>query len=388
MFQKFATDTLVSRFIKNLVYSTQIPKYKFVSKGDWITADCLYCFNTNVIRCTTSGFVGAGAKYKAVNKFYIKDPDVLVSNISELIANKTLSKNTYYDYETHEQLGEYLRYIRGIYGIDLMPFYNCFSGRYSSTFYIKDGKYHEGINDNVQIALLPIKFNKTYTIAVDCEGVLDILPVMFSGGIPLKMICDGLLTDLSEALEGFHVQKCYSQFNKPFTYSLDIKDSSLAKFFEQNERCLHLAIQLPIKNTSSLTILEGDYTNLQANRIIDTAYVDRLTEKEINEVYLSELSLLKMNDTNSYAFSDRLVEYLLKNVIDPSEEIDGNIVLLQGALGLLDSPNISRGVWSNILRYDAYNVYKSLYTKNSSLEFIDINGFTDKDVEKVLNGGV
>ena len=36
-----------------------------------------------------------------------------------------ISKESFYDSDTHYHLGEYLRYYRGQTGIDLMPLYNC-----------------------------------------------------------------------------------------------------------------------------------------------------------------------------------------------------------------------------------------------------------------------
>lgn len=380
MFQTFNTDTLVSRFIKNLIYSKPVPKYKFVFKGEWVTEGCYYCYDNNIIKVKSTGPLASN--FTVVNKFY--------NSIDVTLSNKVMSKNTYYDYETHEQLGEYLRYLRGLYKVDLMPFYNCFSGRYLSTFSIKNGSYHEGVDNSVQVAVFPIKYNKTYTIAVDCEGLVDVLPVVLSGGIPLKAVCGGSLVDLSEAIKKFYTQKYYTQFNQPFTFRIDTNDpdiSSNAKYLEQNERALHLAIQLPISNTSSLVVLEGDYTQTHSNKIIDTEYIDELSVDEINKVFLSDLSLLRINDTNKYAFSDRLVEYLLKNVIDSGEDIDGNITAVQRALNLLYSPGISTGVWDDKLRYDSFYIYKALYPQDAALDWIDINGFIDKDVEKVLNKG-
>lgn len=379
MFQKFNTDTLISRFIKNLIYSKPIPKYKFVFEGDWVTEDCYYCFGGNVIKCTSTGPLSS-SNYVIVNKFYS-------NNIDITIRNNVLSKNTYYDYETHEQLGEYLRYLRGVYDIDLMPFYNCFSGRYVSTFSIKNGAYHEGIDNSVQIALFPIKYNRTYTIAIDCSGTVDILPVVLSGGIPLQTICNGTLVNLSDVIQNNYVQKSFTQFNQPFTFSVETRNLDYSKFLEQNERGLHLAIQLPISNISSIVVLEGDYTNTQSNKIVDPDSYDKLSTQELNQIFLSDLSLLRMNDTNSYAFSGRLVEYLLKNVIDSGEDIDGNIIAVQRALNILYSPYISQGVWDNSMRYDAFQIYKTLYKEDAALEWIDINGFIDKDVEKVLNKG-
>jgi len=43
------------------------------------------------------------------------------------MSEQAISKSSYYDSDTHYRLGRYLRYIRDVYNINLMPFYNCYN---------------------------------------------------------------------------------------------------------------------------------------------------------------------------------------------------------------------------------------------------------------------
>lgn len=391
MFQQFNTDTLVSRFIKNLIYNTPIPLYKTVRDGDWVTKDCFYIYKHSVIKCTRSGFVYKGNSDKENKASYITVKSFMFGEKYPQITENFMSKNAYYDYETHEKLGNYLRCMRDLRGVDLMPFYNCFSSDYTSTFYIRNGAYYDGVNSEVQVTLIPIKFNKTYTIAVDCSSTVELLPVILCDRVPLRSTYSGSYVDLNEALVSNYQSVFNASFKKPFTYSVSTynmvggtpQEVQYAKFLEQNERSLYLVIQLPKDNESSLVVLEGDYTDL-TNKQIDIAYLEYITDEELNKVLLSELSLLRLNDSNEYAFSDRLVEYLFRNAIDVDETIDDNISFVQYYLGISDYDNIYSGVWDTMIRLNAYNYYKQNYQSDSRLEFIDINGFIDKDVERLM----
>jgi hypothetical protein len=146
---------------------------------------------------------------------------------------------------------------------------------------------------------------------------------------------------------------------------------------------------MSVDNTSSIVVLEGNYLDSQVDKHFDMTYIQDMSQEEIDNAFISELSLLRLNDKNSYAFSDRLIEYLLLNVIDSSETLDGNIQFIQDTLGMNVYENwVYRGVWTDNIRYDAFNSYKSSKNRDYRLEMIDINGFIDKDMESfLLRGG-
>ena len=108
---------------------------------------------------------------------------------------------------------------------------------------------------------------------------------------------------------------------------------------------------------------------------------------------LSPLSLLQMNDGVSYAFSNRLIEYLLDNVITPVDEIFQNISRVQTYVSELSKylgdnafccnyiPML-KGEWDDLLRVCTYNDYI-----NSRERSLDINGYVEKSIEKYITKG-
>ena len=103
---------------------------------------------------------------------------------------KTLnSPGNVYDSNTHEFLGDYLRFLRDYYNINLMSLYNCFtnticnnidrtiefeqSSNTKSTFNSFDAHYN--------IYVLPVKLFQDYTIAIDCEQGVELACGFYDG---------------------------------------------------------------------------------------------------------------------------------------------------------------------------------------------------------------
>ena len=95
---------------------------------------------------------------------------------------------------------------------------------------------------------------------------------------------------------------------------------------------------------------------------------------------VSAPSLMNMNGGEIYAFSDRLVEYLLKNVIDRDDTIDENTLRIQAAMKTLyDYNDRLDSVYDNQLRSKVFSEYMA--DTNNNYSKYDINGYADKDVE-------
>lgn len=416
--QKFFTNTIESKFIKSLLKSTPIPRLSVAVGNSKMIEGNTYIYKNNIIKCTQSGvlldeysevllssedvlasdstILESGvtpAKYKIIRPYIFGDDD-------KSICERYISKSDYYDSTTHYFLGQYLRCIRNSYGIDLMPLYNCYGGKTAPDFYLsqmspfgfykKDDKsYRVRTKETYKTMMVPIKFNTNYTVAIDCNtnvliesavyGSLGMLSAVLPNGF------DGIVSEQMVENNGESVISLSSaQFNKPFIYSIS---SSCAlpyiseRMMSEYEGMLYLVIQVPSTNTSSVVVLEGDYTNCKVEKIFDISSVYKISESRLNSILLSDLSLLQLNDNNIYAFSDRLVEYLLLNVIDTIDPIWQNITRVRQYTNIHSEID---GVWDNSLRAELFNRYMA----DNRTRKIDVNGFVDKDMEKFITRGL
>lgn len=407
--QKFFADTVQSKFIKALLYNTPLPTLPTVRDGDTIVEGCVYIYGTNIIRCISGGeiysqqldmltvgedtivsnslYVGSGhktAEYEVLSSY------IFGENVP-LITEKYLSKYSYYDSQTHYYLGKYLRCLRDIYGLDLMPFYNCFNYTILSNFYLdssSDFGYVMESNDSYKLIGVPIKFGKKYTIAVDCSSEVLVKSVFYGdlGMLEVKLSngYSGYLTDCIKESNGKKTMVYNSMsFKQPIVYSTSFdnhNENATSTDLQNYENSLYLVIQLPSSNDSSIVVMEGDYRFGKTEKIFNVEKIDSISNSQLDSLLLSDLSLLQINDKQNYAFSNRLVEYLLLNVINLTETIPQNIERVQNYIG---ERHGVYGVWDTNLRVDLYNKYMSnrLNTK------IDINGYVDMDVEKYITKG-
>lgn len=101
----------------------------------------------------------------------------------------------------------------------------------------------------------------------------------------------------------------------------------------------------------------------------------------LNNYMYSNLNLLFMNNQVSYAFTGRLVEYLLDNVITSNDTISKNIKRAQESVNFASKD----GIWNDDLRVSIFNRVIDNTNKLDRAIPMDINGFVDKDSEKLLN---
>lgn len=419
MYQEFFKHTIVSDFIKQLVATTPIPTYNTISKGDTLIKDCLYVYQSSVVKCIRSGILGIDGRYVTLSPY-------IFPNKYPKCSQTFSSVYDYYDTDTHIALGNLLRVYRDVYGVNLMPFYNCYSGLYASGISIKNKTVKLVEKTGYKVIQVPIKFNKTYTIAIDSNSSLNLAPALIHKGKLVSIQQADETIDLTSELckfDGAVKEYTYSSFKLPFTYRLD--NTSL--FYQQYERDLYLLIEVKLSNNSSIVVLEGDYTNLdrksnlnkkaknqitaelnyldsqdsltdeESSRlfnlekqlniisrinkyVFNTAYIENIDDSELNQFMLSDLSLLQFNNNISYPFSNRLLEYLLLNVIDKHDDIAGNSRRIQEKLNIEDKSGIYKDVWSELLRKIVYDKYMS----SDKTKKLDITGFIDKDTEKYI----
>ena len=326
-------------------------------------------------------------------------------------------QNTVYDSYTHEYLGEYLRFHRDFANINLMPLYNCFSNRacpnLDLTFTVGKNNYRAVFKTDQSFAdalykyyMVPVKFFKNYTIAIDSESSIEMCCCIYDEYYNE----DPDLEDIPKL-----TYQCFSdlQFKTPVLYSKLQNLNSLvldtSKDLCQYEDSLKLILKIPATNKSSIVILEGDYTAYNDSIAKATYTTDPQSGKRLLNTVLKEtnktiinyenldvceclidklitpLQLLRTNTGESYPFADRLVEYLVGNVITVNETIIDNIIRAKKVMALNCNPKIrpliaDDGIWESLLQclvYDYINEKQNVNDINH-----DILGFIDKDVEK------
>lgn len=461
MFQKFFTSTIMSKFIKNLLYSESIPLLKCIDEEDAIIENCLYIYKDYVIKCISSGlmrvvktdvlypgetiypsedlFPATGeqpAKWKVVGTY----------NPSNRQYNYTYkSVTSYYDSDTHKHLGNYLRFLRDRKHLNLMHLYNCYnystiedlylnyrpveaadysvnlpalypgdrlfpkatlyptdsytievtSGNTSvlypnynlypsTTLYpgtykpvLNKATYSLGRSTTTKLLAVPIKFNQTYTIALECPTRVLLRSIIYGSSGLTRM---GYNTDMyySDLLDDTYEVKLSCEFDKPFTYKVETRNPSLYN----HEKDLYLVIQLPTSNKSSVVVLEGDYTDLGAVR----TDINSVRQYSIHK----NLSLLKIDSQETYAFSDRLIEYLLNNVITHMDEITDNVDRVQTAMAVTEptyaqlsaKSAVSMGVWDDGLKHSVLRLVEAL---QDGIYLQDQDGYINKDIENILS---
>lgn len=378
--QLFYKNTIASKFIKNLIATSNIPTIDFYRDDSNVVDGGYYIKNNSIVKAKID--VNNNISYKAIQPYVFNEKyDGFTSSYQSSVIG--------YDSETHRLLGEYLRAIKGNFNINLMPFYNCFNDSYIEDIDIEDGKIIDNYtgDDLYKIISVPVKFNTTYTIAIDCGTPIQVANILYGprGHINIYGI------DEKNKLDSNIELYVNSSFKNPFTYTTTVSNSVTYPY----SRYLRMIIKVPASNKSSIVVLEGDYTNLPKWDLERVNYytsgpeiIGDLPKK------LSQLSLLQINDNNNYPFSDALLPYLLLNVIDPLDDIENNIIRIQQyASSNINSvvnnttpfpANYTPGIWSDELRDYLY----TLTTESSNImSKLDINGYVDRNVEKIITRG-
>lgn len=399
------------------IYDKDIVLSRVDAPVDYITS----CIKENIRFYENGNYINAYDHFFTIYQPYVFGKDYAG------ITTRYVSDSDTYDSKTHTYLGQYLRTYKAVYDINLMPFYNLFSNEYAINldikhdYQIKQAPFHRLINKtntNYKYFSIPINFCQEYTIALDSLTPVSLTPI-FIGKKGCLEEPTNLLWKMLNVLnsEDFGIHKAdhdilvsrnnyykdETSFSKPFVFqspcivgaresenaaSSEIDQSTLLAY----EKYLRLIIKVPISNSSSLVVLEGNYSNTShfADKIISTSekdisqyqsYQERYSNfnEYLNEKLISNLSLLRINDTNNYAFCGRLFEYLVNNVISNAEQFESNIMKVQKYLNQTQS-----GIWQPRLRTYTYKAVNN-YADVRNLQTVwDANGFIDKDSEKLL----
>lgn len=414
--QQFYTNTIESKFIKDLIATTPLPTIDTLYKGKWIVPGCYYVTDCNIVKANHIAVDENNNVDKDNYDAFQFDPDKSSSQLTIISPYKFESSypgltSTYsaindgYDSKTHYYLGNYLRCIRDLHDINLMPFYNCYNGEYVPDIVI-DSTTKTIIQSNPnlkgkKVISIPIKFGETYSIFIDCSTEVEIMCGFYGNK---GYISPAQTAAVEIKTENKYASLRYTSFRDGFTYTTPKPEKSTYPY----TRFFKMFIQLPLNTDSSITVLEGDYTTKNIAYSTIEIPLDNKNEKKLitaidnfptkvrqNQTLLSDLSLTQIAGTVSYAFSDRLIEYLTYNVITSEETITQNISRIQQYASSYINAKLNHtepfnllsstpDVWDTKLQTYLFNLAKeSKYIQNK----LDLTGYVDKDIEQVITRG-
>ena len=151
------------------------------------------------------------------------------------------------------------------------------------------------------------------------------------------------------------------------------------------------AVKQIIKNRYA-SVLNTSVENLQITDLSEAVIVNP-EYKKYEKPLLSPLGLLQVSDGNIYAFSDRLVEYLVQNVINHLDEFTKDIERVQqySKSDINYIKNIDRytgdivpGVWDKDFQTYLFNLVEQSKILGRK---IDLTGYVDKDTETIITRG-
>lgn len=409
---KFNNTSITTLYIKQLLKDFNLPTFAIFKPGMMVYKGAFYLYNNTIASAKKTG---------KVDEFTVNNFNPLFDGYTfgqELInLTKNLKINSLeYDSYTHEYLGEYLRFYRDYYGIDLMPLYNCNSNStvssFSINYQVKEPVVEDGETkfkfvdktfsdaDGSKIYVIPVKPFTKYTVCVDSNTNVELIAGYYHNGI---------INVLKETNYEFNYGSTYlkvnnSSFNKPFVYDRLMEENIFdnnwpdlvkERLYNQREN-LKLFIKVPASNmvnkSSTLVVLEGDFKTFSETffnkrdkylTCKETIKCDASGVKiEEPKQFFTKLGLMNLQSYVQYPFSDRLLEYLYNSAITNNDEIDNNISKLQNRLFEVCGYTYTLdGVWDDRIKDE---LYKIATDKNIVNNYHDILGYCDKEMETAI----
>ena len=289
---------------------------------------------------------------------------------------KTLhSPGGLYDQDTHEYLGEYLRFLRDYHDVDLMSLYNCFNNTLCNNINFTFPYHNRTVSfssydSKYRIYAFPVKLFADYTIAIDSYSGVEIFCGLYNTHLYNPHSSDrirkdqllGAKTYLKTGKISFGQPILFDKLNvKNWSYKDELKKvsdtdirldtSALTRWDILNrEGDLKMFIKVPSSCRSSIVVLEGDYRGYNNARYLPYAddNISMYGCSEGKDVYITggQSKLVK-----NYRLSDWTFGYIPDNVIsEPGVETNVGWIVptltyvkTQKAEGAEDLPNID--IW-------------------------------------------
>lgn len=365
---KFNNTNIFTGYIKQLLYSFNLPQCKVFSSEE----ECLSYFEeikiNNYILAIIKNYKDNKdciVKIDSNKEIFVIDYYIFNRRYLNLTKNLRLD-NLIYDSYTHKYLGDYLRFIRDYKNIDLMSMYNCYIDK------IEEDKTYKYI-------YIPVKYNSKYTLVYNSSKLTNYI---FTAENDFNTISK--LFDSANTL-GVTTYSDKNLIESPLASS----DYDLNKETE-----LKLILRIDKTTSTSIIMLEGDfsyaksyYTNYQFNFDELDSYND--PNFELLRSNLQLLNPLYMSTNENYPFADRLIEYLLSNVITPDDTISRDIIDFKYKVREKYEGKKKSQIGRLRATFDKSESIRLLdaFNKNTLLDknTFDIIGYVDKDIEAVLD---
>ena len=398
---EFNSRNIIVGYIKQLLYTFNLPCCKVFKNEE----ECDIYFSSkdrNVIKYNNDIIViiknyKDGKDYFVAINLSTKQKTIVSQyryNHTYINLTKTLKlQNNIYDDYTHRYLGNYLRFIRDYFDLNLMSLYNCYD---NTSEVINDYKYYT----------IPVKYNQTYTLFYEAKGIQKFPYILTTN---LKNL-EKQFTPSGENDTNINILNKKNKLQT--TIQIPQAETSRELFDENN---LRLVIKVPLINEFPLVVLEGDYSDYNTTEELYNPHITSVKkqnwvcinyEKDSNNKYLYEndyAQLFKDNiktynfqlvnslrfDKNNYPFSDRLIEYLIGNVITNLDPLSKNIIDVKKKLQyryLASNKTELKKQTGSFTIMDRFKMLDAVHkNKKALINREDLLGYVDKDIESVLD---
>ena len=385
--QEFNTINVEARFIKSILKNIYLPIIPIATTGDFLVSGVEYVYKNKLIKCTENGtLIGDASAYDnivyvprgsnsnerapAANEFTICGPDFICGvgvrhakydTITSITSTKFIpglnssfqSDSDLYDAKTHRRLGKYLRWYRDNTGIDLMPLYNCFTGEDTTLVRIGNEGLTSYREDNKTVWMIPAFLNRHYKIYINSAHPVTICGAFLNEFGRIKAVGRENAKYVDELIDNHPMQLSNMSYATPVDFTMFTADDYVMSY--NND--FYILIQTSNDNTPSIVVFESEHTYTGGRHITSREILGTVDYSMFNPPIKS--SLIYGNYNASFPYSERLIEFLMGNVITSAEDIPKNIERIQNGLSVQNMYNMTTDVWDDKLRFILYNEYFS-----------------------------